>query len=85
MSHPLDAFILRPDARERFALTVRAPADVVFRTACDFDFQSIPLVRAIFWLRAKLMRSEMKPRLASFPRFVVPRWRNGTRHAASAW
>jgi hypothetical protein len=65
MSHPLDALIPRPDARERFAITVRAPAAVVFRIACDFDVQSISLVRAIFWMRSKLMRTEMKPRLAT--------------------
>jgi hypothetical protein len=37
---------------------VRAPAGLVLETARDFDLQSIPAVRAVFWLRAKLLRSE---------------------------
>jgi hypothetical protein len=42
--------------RERFEVTVHAPADVVFDTAMNFNLQSIPLVNAIFWLRAKVLR-----------------------------
>jgi hypothetical protein len=58
----LDDFIARPDAREHHAVTVRAPADLVYRTAIGFDFQSIPLVRAIFWSREKLMGARSEPR-----------------------
>lgn len=57
MPGPLDAFIPDGDARERHAVTVRAPAALVYRVAQDFDLQSLPLVHAIFWLRGKLMRA----------------------------
>lgn len=51
----LDPFIPRPDARERQETTIRAPAGLVLETARDFDLQSVPLVRAIFRLRALAM------------------------------
>lgn len=51
----LDRFIPRPDVRERFAIRVRAPADVVMAEALNFDLQSPPLVRLVFRLREKLM------------------------------
>jgi hypothetical protein len=51
----LDPFIPRPDARERQEMTVRAPPGLVLETARDFDLQSLPLVRAIFRLRAVAM------------------------------
>jgi len=53
----LDRFIPRPDVRERFETTVRAPAGLVMDVACSFDMQSLPIVKAIFWLREKVMRS----------------------------
>jgi len=56
-SLPLDAFIPHPDVRERFHTTVKAPASVVMDVATNFDLQSLPLVRAIFSLREKLMRA----------------------------
>lgn len=62
MSSPLDAFIPAPDARERYSLDVAAPAELVFGTAEHFDIQSLPLVRAIFSLRATLMRARTPPR-----------------------
>jgi hypothetical protein len=43
------------DVRSYHQTIVQAPADTVFAVAEHFDLQSIPLVRAIFWLRAKLM------------------------------
>jgi len=52
----LDRFIPRPDVRERFETTVRAPEAVVMQVASDFDMQSLRLVRAIFWFREKAMR-----------------------------
>jgi len=55
MSAVLDPFIPRPDARERRETIVRAPAGLVLEMARDFDLQSLPLVRAIFWLRATAM------------------------------
>jgi len=54
-SSPLDAFIPRPDVRERFATDIRAPADLVMEVACGFDMQSLPLVKVIFWLRERVM------------------------------
>jgi hypothetical protein len=51
----LDPFIPRPDVRERHEITIRAPADLVFEIARNFDMQSIPAIRAIFWLRGKVM------------------------------
>lgn len=59
---PLDGFIPVPDARERYAVEAAAPSPLVFRVAEQFDFQSIRLVRAIFELRATLMRARTPPR-----------------------
>lgn len=51
------------DVRSYHQTIVQAPADMVFAVAEHFDLQSIPLVRAIFWLRGKLMRaSRSSPR-----------------------
>ncbi|HET9386736.1 MAG TPA: hypothetical protein VFO67_16505 [Gemmatimonadales bacterium] len=51
------------DVRSYHQITVQAPADMVFAVAEHFDLQSIPLVRAIFWLRGKLMgASRSSPR-----------------------
>ena len=61
MTTPLDPFIPEPDESKRHSTTVRAPADFVLEVARDFDFQSIPLVHAIFWLRGKLLRSRESP------------------------
>ena len=54
-SRELDRFMPRPDIRERHEGLIEAPADLVFDVAMHFDLQSIPVVRAIFWLRGKLM------------------------------
>lgn len=51
------------DVRSYHQTIVQAPASTVFAVAEHFDLQSIPLVRAIFWLRGKLMRaSRSSPR-----------------------
>ena len=52
---PLDRFIPRPDVRERFEVTIRAPAALVMEVAGEFDMQSVPAVRAIFRLRDRLL------------------------------
>jgi len=57
MMAALDRFLPAPDVRERHAVQVRAPAAFVFTVARQFDLQSVPLVRAIFRLRARLMRA----------------------------
>lgn len=54
---PLDRFIPQPDVRERFETTIDAPADLVLDVASNFDMQSLPLVKAVFWLREQVMRS----------------------------
>jgi hypothetical protein len=58
MSDLLDRFIPSPDARERHGITVAAPAGLVLEVARDFSLRSIPMVRAIFWLRARVMGAE---------------------------
>lgn len=57
MSEFIDRFIPKSNADviERHETTVRAPAAVVLEAAESFDLESIPIVRAIFWLRAKLL------------------------------
>jgi len=55
MSALLDRFIPRPDARKRQHITIHAPAALVLELARNFDMQSIPIIRAIFWLRAKVL------------------------------
>jgi len=54
---PLDRFIARPDVRERFETTIRAPAGVVMDVAAQFDMQSLPAVRLIFRMREWLTRA----------------------------
>lgn len=62
MAPVLDRFLPQPDARERHAIRVQAPAALVFDVARHFDLQSVPLVHATFWLRAKLMRAQGQAR-----------------------
>ena len=49
------------DIRTCHETIVQAPANTVFAVAGHFDLQSIHLVRAIFWLRGKLMRASSSP------------------------
>lgn len=53
----VNRFMPHADVTERHETLVRAPADVVFDVAQRVDVQAIPLVRAIFWLRGKLLRA----------------------------
>jgi hypothetical protein len=55
ISSTLDQFIPDPAVRGRHSTIVRAPAAFTLRTAFEFDMRSVPLVRAIFWLRAKIL------------------------------
>ena len=64
MPSALDPFIANPDVRERFSITVRAPAGIVYKVASEFDMQSLVLVKVIFWLRAKLLGSTPRARPA---------------------
>jgi hypothetical protein len=61
---PLDRFIPRYDVRERFETTIRAPADFVMEVASSFDMQSVPLVKAIFWMRDRVMGGSTASRKA---------------------
>jgi hypothetical protein len=73
MPSPLDPFIPVPDARERFAVTVRAPAPLVYDVACSFDMQSIWSVRTIFQMRERIMGSRPGVRV---PRGMVEELRD---------
>lgn len=54
---PLDPFIPSPEVRHRHTVTIRAPAGIVFEVARHFDMQTHPVVRALFWLRGRLLGS----------------------------
>jgi hypothetical protein len=54
----LDRFIPHPEVRERFEASIRAPASLVMEVASNFDMQSLPVVKAIFWLRERVMHGE---------------------------
>ena len=61
----LDRFIPRPDVRERFETSIRAPAALVMKVATEFDMQSLPAVKAIFRLREALLGAKSQsPRQA---------------------
>ena len=51
----LDGFIPNPDMRHRHQTVVQAPAALAFETARTFDLRTVPLVRAIFRLRAMIL------------------------------
>jgi len=57
----LDPFIARPDIRERHQITIRAPAGIVLEVARNLDTQSLPMIHAIFWLRANVLGAKMHP------------------------
>ena len=61
MSGTIDRFIPAADVRERHEALIRAPAGLAFDVAEHFRLQSIPMVRAIFWLRAKLLGAHHEP------------------------
>ncbi len=52
----IDRFMPISDVRERQEVVVHAPAPLAFEVACRFDLQSIPIVHAIFRLRALVLR-----------------------------
>ena len=45
------------DVRSYHQTVVQAPASTVFAVAEHFDLQAIPLVKAIFWLRGRILGS----------------------------
>jgi len=66
----LDRLIPQKTIGGRHQTIVRAPAPLVFEAACSLDLRSVPLVRAIFWLRAKILGAKEETR--SFARGFVP-------------
>ena len=54
MGETIDRFLPTADVRERHEVLVHAPAELVFDVAEHFELHSVPLIRAIFWMRAKL-------------------------------
>lgn len=65
MSGVLDPFIALPDVRERFETEVAAPAALVLSAAASFDLRAIPLARAVFWLRERIMGAPREPARAA--------------------
>jgi hypothetical protein len=61
----IERFVPAWDIRIRHEILVQAPASTVFAVAEHFDLQSNPLVRAIFWLRSKLMGARTTQRRQS--------------------
>jgi len=61
MSGTIDRFIPVPDVGERHDTLIRTPAPFAFDVAEHFPLQSVPVVRAIFWLRAKLLGARHVP------------------------
>jgi hypothetical protein len=59
ISSVIDRFLPYPDVRKRHATVVRAPPAHVLEIARNFDLQSQPLIRTMFWLRAKLMGAKV--------------------------
>jgi len=57
----LDRYILQPDVRARHEITIHAPPGLVLDVARELDMQSIPLIRAIIWLRARLLGARGTP------------------------
>jgi hypothetical protein len=54
ISSLLDTSIPHADVPRRHEIEIRAPAALVLETARMFEVRSVPLVRALFWLRAKI-------------------------------
>jgi hypothetical protein len=59
---PIDRLVPTTDIRRRHEIVVHAPAALVLETARNFDMFSIAPVRAIFWLRGKVLGAKDQPR-----------------------
>jgi hypothetical protein len=62
MPTPIDRFMPDADVRKRHDVVVHAPAALVLETARTFDMLSMPPVRAIFWLRARILGAKVSVR-----------------------
>lgn len=62
MTSPLDSFIPTFDIREHHTIRINAPANLVWQAAQAFDFEAVPLIRAIIGLRLRFLGAARKPR-----------------------
>lgn len=62
----IDRFVPVYAVRKRHEVVVHAPSEFVFDVAETFQLDSIPTVRAIFWLRARLLGARYKPMRRGF-------------------
>lgn len=53
----IESFMPGSDVGTCHEIIIHAPANIVFDVAEQFDLMSIPVVRAIFWLRGKIMHA----------------------------
>ena len=60
-SSPAAAFIPKPYVSDQHEIVIAAPADLVFFDATRMNLQALPIVRAIFRVRAWLMRDTVEP------------------------
>jgi hypothetical protein len=65
----LDRFMPVYDIVERHHIDVAAPADIVFRAACEQNLMALPIVRAILKAREMILRAE--PDRAPHPRGLL--------------
>lgn len=65
----IERFMPRFDVREMHEIVVRAPPGITFDTAERVEVLSLPLIRAIFALRARLMRARGEAR--TLPRGLI--------------
>lgn len=56
----LDRFVPEPDEGGRHEITIHAPAELVMEVARNIDIESIWMIRALFWLRGKLLGVQME-------------------------
>jgi len=73
---PAAPFIPNPDVQDEQRILVAAPVDLVFFQATRIDLQSLPLVRAIFWLRGRILgdRPVTRPALGVVADTMVLGW-----------
>src|SRR5690349_14382662 len=57
----IDEFMPVADVTECHETLVHAPAAIVWDVAKSFDMQSVPLIRAIIWLRGKILGATPLP------------------------
>ncbi|HZM60949.1 MAG TPA: hypothetical protein VFB85_14160 [Vicinamibacterales bacterium] len=70
---PASQFVPAPDSSDAHEIVIHAPAAAVFECASNVDLGSLPLVRAIFWLRSKIIRDRPVDRV---PQGIVAEMRS---------